>query len=145
MRTGSRVGSPPRVLRLLVAVAATLAAALATTAPATAQAPDGDVVVERIDGGPEQPADDHATAVRTCQANVAEDGAAPRVLLARDDAFADALAAAPLAGTDGCILFTGAGEAPLDPRVRAEIDRALAPGGTVVLLGGVHAVGDQVA
>ncbi len=145
MRTGSRVGSPPRVLRLLVAVAATLAAALATTVPATAQAPVGDVVVERIDGGPEQSADVRATAVRACQANVAEEGAAPRVLLARDDAFADALAAAPLAGTDGCILFTGAGEAPLDPRVRAEIDRALAPGGTVVLLGGGHAVGDQVA
>jgi len=79
-------------------------------------------------------------AVEVCRAAL-PDGGARQVLLARDDDFADALAGAPLAGADSCVLFTAGGEdALLDPGTRAEIERVLAPGQTVVVLGGERAV-----
>ena len=62
-------------------------------------------------------------------------------MLARHDAFADALAGAALAGTNGCVLFTTGGpDAPLDPATREEIDRVLYSGAPVRILGGPQAV-----
>jgi hypothetical protein len=61
------------------------------------------------------------------------------VVLARSDFFSDALAGGPLAAkVDGPLLITpGASlSASLDPRVQAEIQRVLVPGGTVYILGG---------
>jgi putative cell wall-binding protein len=60
-------------------------------------------------------------------------------VISRDDLFADSLAGAPLAGSDGPILFTRAGAA-LDPTVAVELRRAVRPGGTVYVLGGPVAV-----
>lgn len=119
-----------------------MAALLATSPTATAQ---GEVEVRRVDGGPAAPDDVRAIAISACQELIGQGALAGRVLLARDDAFADALAAAPLAGDTGCILYTGPGEQPLDPVVRAEIDRVLPPGGEVVLVGGTAAVGTAAA
>ena len=80
-----------------------------------------------------------------CQVLFEEDGAA-EVVLARDDVFADTLAGAPLAGGDGCILFTPGGpDEPLDPLTRAEIDRVLADGAPISTLGGERAVSAAVA
>jgi len=94
-----------------------------------------------------RPAEPVALGASICQLVVPEEDGADQVLLARDDSFADALAGAPLAGDDSCILFTAGGpDRTLDPAARAEIDRVLplAPAGTVRILGGVDAVSQQV-
>ncbi|WP_370326339.1 cell wall-binding repeat-containing protein [Euzebya sp.] len=84
-------------------------------------------------------------AIQICQLLFAADDTAGEVLLSRDDAFPDALAGAPLAGDDGCILYTDGGpDAPLVDETRAEIDRALPPGGRVNILGGTNAVSQAV-
>lgn len=71
-------------------------------------------------------------------------GAATTAVLARSDRFADALAATPLAGTDGPILFTRGGpEAPLTPAVGEELERILAAGTTVHIVGGPAAVSEE--
>ncbi|CAN5475044.1 hypothetical protein BH23ACT9_BH23ACT9_02200 [soil metagenome] len=85
-----------------------------------------------------------ASAVEACQA--VAPNLARTVLLARDDVFADALAGAPLAADDSCILFTEGGpDGALDPAVRAEIQRVLLPGSSVRILGGDQAVSAGVA
>lgn len=83
-------------------------------------------------------------AITICQTLHPDYTTATRVLLARDDAFADALAGAPLAGDDACVLFTPGGpDAPLDDTVRAEVDRVLGGQGLVTVLGGDQAVSAQ--
>ena len=92
------------------------------------------VTVLSSGGGP------RAEAIAVCQHLVPGFTQAARVVLARDDAFADALAGASLVGRDGCVLFTEGGpDAQLDPAVLAEIDRVLGDGGEVHVLGGVAA------
>lgn len=79
------------------------------------------------------------TAIAISQREFPTPGSAPAVVLARSDFFADALAGGPLAAqVSGPLLITpGAPESsPLDPRVLAEIQRVLSPGGTVYVLGG---------
>lgn len=67
------------------------------------------------------------------------DDGAKAVVLTRSDGFADAMGGTPLAAAKGGpVLLTA--PAGLDPRVRAEIDRVLAPGATVYLLGGTSAL-----
>ena len=64
---------------------------------------------------------------------------ASAVVLARSDFFADALAGGPLAAKVlGPVLITPGTplSSSLDPRVLAEIQRVLSPGGTVYILGG---------
>jgi putative cell wall-binding protein len=70
-----------------------------------------------------------------------DDGAAARVVLARSEAFADALAGAPLTD-DGPLLLTPS--AALDDAVAAELRRVLAPGGPVYLLGGPGALSPAI-
>jgi hypothetical protein len=83
------------------------------------------------------------TAVAVSQDDYAED-AAGAVVLARADEFADALAATPLAASvDAPLLLT-----PVDalhPATRAEIERVLARGATVYVLGGPAAIAPAVA
>lgn len=79
------------------------------------------------------------TAIAASQAAFPTPGSASAVVLARSDFFSDALAGGPLAAAlDGPMLITeGAGESSsLDPAVQSEIERVLAPGGTVDILGG---------
>ncbi|MGW5050682.1 cell wall-binding repeat-containing protein [Actinokineospora sp. NPDC004072] len=65
------------------------------------------------------------------------------VVLARGDAFPDALAGGPLAGyVNGPLLLNN--PFTLLPEVRAEIQRVLAPGGTVYLLGGTGSLSNGV-
>lgn len=95
--------------------------------------PDGFEVV-RLAG-----ADRIATAVAISQDRFTAPDSAPAVVLARADTFADALVGTPLAvDRGGPLLLTPS--ASLDDRVKAEIDRILAPGGTVFVLGGVAAL-----
>ncbi|MGH9066446.1 MAG: cell wall-binding repeat-containing protein [Acidimicrobiales bacterium] len=69
---------------------------------------------------------------------------AAAVVLARSDAFPDALSAGPLAAAKGGpLLLTGG--ASLDPAAAAELTRVLAPGGTVYLVGGRSALSLAVA
>ncbi len=70
------------------------------------------------------------------------DDAAAHVVLSRDDAFADSLAGASLTA-DGPLLFTGTDAIP--GASRAELDRAVAPGGLVYLLGGEGAISGAVS
>jgi hypothetical protein len=87
------------------------------------------------------------TAIAISQAEFPANGSAQAVVLARDDFFSDALAGGPLAAAvDGPMLLTeGAPEsATLDPRTEAEIERVLAPGGTVYVLGGDLAIAPGV-
>lgn len=72
-----------------------------------------------------------------------DDGSADAVLLARADAFADALSAASLALVeDAPILLSPSHDVP--GRVLDEIDRALGESGTVYLLGGESALSPAV-
>lgn len=66
-------------------------------------------------------------------------GQARHAVIVRDDAFPDALAAGPLAGTDGPLLLTPPGPA-LHAGVRLALERALPRGATVYLVGGEAAV-----
>lgn len=70
-------------------------------------------------------------------------GQAQRAVLVRDDAFPDALAAGPLAGGDGPVLYTPYGPA-LHPSVRLTLERVLPPGRTVYLVGGDAAISTGV-
>ncbi len=65
-------------------------------------------------------------------------------VLARNDVFADALAGGVLAAAkQGPLLLTPS--SMLDPTTQAELQRVLAPGGTVDILGGTSAISDSVA
>jgi putative cell wall-binding protein len=121
---------------------AVLALDLSTSAttPTTDLAPDTPTthpdLLPRVAG-----ADRIATSI---QASFFYDQTAGAVVLARDDNYPDALAGAPLAADKNApLLLTGT--ASLDPRVLAEIQRALPPGGTVYLLGGLSALSQAVA
>src|ERR1700678_3371829 len=92
------------------------------------------VSAQRIDG-----TDAIGTSIAVSQAEFPTAGSAQAVVLARSDFFSDALAGGPLAAkVGGPLLITpGASITPaLDPRVEAEIQRVLDPGGTVYILGG---------
>ena len=71
-------------------------------------------------------------------------GSADHAVVARDDLFADALAAGPLAGDRGPLLITPPGPV-LHPAVRLALERTLPRGRTVWLVGGSSAVSDGVA
>ncbi|WP_370327489.1 cell wall-binding repeat-containing protein [Euzebya sp.] len=106
------------------------------TAPV--QVVEGDV--PRIEGDGVQ-----RVAINLCQFLFTEPDQARTVVLARDDVFADALAGAPLAADDSCILYTAGGPtAALDPATRTELDRALPDGGRVRIMGGTNAVSTAV-
>jgi hypothetical protein len=88
-------------------------------------------------------ADRQSTAV-AASASAFPDGSASAVVLARADAFADALAGGPLAAAKHApLLLTSSGS--LDAVTAAEIQRVLPKGGTVYLLGGTSALSDAVA
>lgn len=132
-------GSPRR--RTLAGVI-TVAAVLLPLVPAGAASPTGPRPARRLGTS-----DDVVAAAIDVSSTVWQDGSADRVVLARDDVFADSLAGATLAGTSGPILFTPGGPAAtLPPAVEAEIARVL-PGpngcdghGEIDLLGGTAAV-----
>ncbi len=71
-----------------------------------------------------------------------DDASAPIVVIARRDNFADALSGAPLTSV-GPLLFTA--KDSLDTRVRDEVSRVLADGGTIYLLGGEAAISASTA
>lgn len=84
-------------------------------------------------------------AIQICQLLFPTADTAGEVLLSRNDAFPDALAGAPLAGDDACILYTAGGPGiSLNADTRTEIDRALPSGGRVNILGGTNAVSQEV-
>lgn len=66
-------------------------------------------------------------------------GQAQWAVLVRDDAFPDALAAGPLAGAQGPVLYAPYGPA-LHPSVRLALERVLPLGRTVYLVGGDAAI-----
>ncbi|HYD09595.1 MAG TPA: cell wall-binding repeat-containing protein, partial [Acidimicrobiales bacterium] len=72
-----------------------------------------------------------------------DEGEAFAAVVASGAHHADALAGAPLAVANGGPLLLNAGGS-LDPRVRDELVRALAPGADVFLLGGTAAIGADV-
>jgi putative cell wall-binding protein len=71
-------------------------------------------------------------------------GGAAHAVIARDDVFADALAAGPLAGRGGPILLSPPGPV-LHPAARVALERVLPRGRTIWLVGGTSAVSDGVA
>ncbi len=88
-----------------------------------------------------------ATAIAVSQAAFPDPSSAGAVVLARSDAFADALAGGPLAARLKAPLLITPGtpeSAALDPRVLAEIERVLSPGGTVYILGGPLALSPNI-
>jgi len=84
-----------------------------------------------------------ATAVAASRAAF-QDGGAPAVVLARADLYPDALAGTPLAADRGAALLLTGPEA-LDLATEAELQRVLADGGRVFLLGGEAALSGAVA
>lgn len=98
---------------------------------------DGDpATTERVDAGSAPQA-----ALQISRARFAE-GSAKAVVIARSDAFADALAGSAL--TRSAPLLLTPGDA-LDPAVDTEVRRAALPGSTVYLLGGESALSPAVA
>lgn len=99
---------------------------------------DPDTVATRLRG---------ASRVETALAVSADDfaeGQAGSIVLARSDAFPDALSGAPLAvAADGPLLLTGRDDLP--PSVEAEIQRILPVDGRVLLAGGESAISAAVA
>jgi len=116
-----------------------------TAIPVSGPSETATVVVQVGAGSARMGGDDRfGTATRLSREDFPEDGSAQAVLLARADAFADALAAAPLASLEEApVLLTGTAELP--PTVIEEISRALVDGGTVYLLGGEAAIAPSVA
>jgi Pro-kumamolisin, activation domain/ell wall binding domain 2 (CWB2) len=89
-------------------------------------------------------ADRIATSVAASQAGFPTTHSAAAVVLARSDTFADALAGTPLAvDKHGPLLLTAS--ASLSTATAAEIQRVLAPGAAVYVLGGTSAVTPAVA
>ncbi|MGQ0617971.1 MAG: cell wall-binding repeat-containing protein [Acidimicrobiia bacterium] len=100
--------------------------------------PPGGQLVTRLSGP-----DRIETAIAASQDRFGAD-AAGAVVVARADAFPDALAGAPLAADrSGPLLLTGS--AGLDARTATEIDRALPAGGAVHVLGGSAALSPAVS
>jgi hypothetical protein len=84
-----------------------------------------------------------ATAIAASTDEFPSGGAKAVVLAQGFTSFADALAGTPLAAAKGGpLLLNGAGS--LEPRVLAEIQRVLPPGGTVYLLGGPDALSSSI-
>jgi hypothetical protein len=84
-----------------------------------------------------------ATSVAASQVAYPTGGSASTVVLARDDAFPDALAGVPLAAHGGGPLLLTTSDS-LSPETAAEIQRVLSPGRTVYLLGGTAALSDTI-
>ncbi|MGQ0616919.1 MAG: DUF4394 domain-containing protein [Acidimicrobiia bacterium] len=83
------------------------------------------------------------TAIEAAQSTYPVADSATSVVLARSDAFPDALAGVPLAvAKDGPLLLTPSNA--LDPATKTEIDRLLTAGDTVYLLGGETALNAAV-
>jgi putative cell wall-binding protein len=109
-----------------------------STSTTSTTAPGGGKPVTRLAG-----ADRVATAVAISHRAFPAALSAAGAVLARADAFADALAGAPLAvARRGPLLLTGS--AALDDRVAAELVRVLSEGRTVYLLGGPNALDPAV-
>jgi putative cell wall-binding protein len=85
-----------------------------------------------------------ATAVATSVAELPTGHSAGAVVLARADNYPDALVGIPLAKAKDAPLLLVQGTA-LDDATTVEIERVLAPGGTVYLLGGTTAIPANVA
>jgi trimeric autotransporter adhesin len=87
------------------------------------------------------------TAIAVSQAEYPNPDSANAVVLARSDFFSDALAGGPLAAALRAPLLITAGapiSTTLDPRVQAEILRALPVGDTVYMLGGPLALSTNI-
>lgn len=83
------------------------------------------------------------TAVAASRLAFPSTGSARSAVLARSDQFADALAGAPLAATrGGPLLLTP--PSGLDPIVLSEIQRAVEPGATIYVLGGISALSPSI-
>jgi putative cell wall-binding protein len=83
------------------------------------------------------------TGIADLSAQVFGGGAASHAVITRDDVFADALSAGPLAGGEGPILLTPPGPV-LHPHVRLALEHVLPRGRVVWLVGGVSAVSEGV-
>lgn len=83
------------------------------------------------------------TAVATSRGTFPEKRQAPAAVLARDDAYPDALVGGPLAVHKGGPLLLTDGQS-LSDATRAELQRVLRPGATVYLLGGRAALGPNL-
>ncbi len=108
----------------------------------TSAAAAATVPVQRIYG-----TDAIGTSIAVSQAKFPTAGSAQAVVLARSDFFSDALAGGPLAAKVGGPLLITPGaslSSTLDPRVKAEIQRALPVGGTVYILGGDLALSPNI-
>jgi putative cell wall-binding protein len=128
------------VATVSVASATSAAAASGTvvTAPSAPQTTTGQGTLTRVAG-----ADRIATSVRISQIGFPNKLSATAVVLARADDFADELAGGPLAARfQGPLLLTPT--SGLTATVQAEIQRVLAVGRTVYLLGGTDAISANV-
>ncbi|WP_157965369.1 cell wall-binding repeat-containing protein [Euzebya rosea] len=105
--------------------------------PTPTPTPEPEPFVQRLEG-----AGRVQTAIAVSRADFA-DGEASNIVLARADDYADALAGAPLAVDLHAPVLINPSDS-LDGDVAAEIARALAPGGSVYLLGGESALGTTI-
>lgn len=119
---------------------------------------DGTEAIASVDVTYQRPAVDVAQGMNrldddlgTCRTIAPQDGTASRVLVARDDLFADLLSAAPLLGPGpngdrrACVLFVpGGSDGTLPAAVLDEAQRALGPSGEIIVMGGHEAVSRDI-
>lgn len=84
------------------------------------------------------------TAIETSRQLYPTPDSAQGVILARQDTFPDALAASSLAGIIGAPILLQPAGAALDQIVHDEIDRLIAPGKPVFIIGGSAALSSQI-
>lgn len=120
--------------RAAIAAAATCALGVSLASGASAAG----FVQDRVAGD-----DRYETAVELSKLGFNADASADAVVLARGDAYADALAGSPLAAVKNAPLLLTS-PTSLTPATATEIKRVLPQGGTVYLLGGTAAVAPAV-
>lgn len=108
-----------------------------------AQGENGTFVTERFATGAPAYVAPAVEATAGTAAAVFGPGGARHAVIVRDDAFPDALAAGPLAGGEGPVLFSPPGPV-LHPRVRDTLEVVLPRGSTVYLVGGSVVVSEGV-
>jgi putative cell wall-binding protein len=140
LRTTAIAAAAPlhRALVGLLAVALAAAVLVAAPSPTAAQTADGPLTnLTRLDAG------SFVEAGRQVAQVVYPDGARAAVLATTAN-FPDALSSSALAASvEGPVLFTDTDALPQG--TRDELERLLEPGATVVLMGGIRAISQQVA
>jgi PKD repeat protein len=136
--SGTSPVSPAQTITVSAPISGSTGGSGGSSGGASGGSGGGDPGMSRLSG-----ADRFGTAVAISQASF-PNGGAGAVVLARGDDYPDALVGASLAAAKNAPVLLTVGDA-LSSDTATELQRVLAPGGTVYILGGLESVPDSVA